>query len=177
MLKLNAKELRTTNSAHDQKAKLKTNPVYIIVDNVLDTYNVGAIFRLADAVAATEIILCGETETPPNTRIKKASINTTEWVKWTYVQSASEAIKLLRAKVPEITIYAIEQDSKSRPFTDLTYKKPLAFIVGNESTGVASDALRLADHIVEIPLWGVNKSLNVMVSLGIVLYRALTLKI
>ncbi|MEK7450927.1 MAG: TrmH family RNA methyltransferase, partial [Patescibacteria group bacterium] len=78
MLKLKAKELRTTIPSEKQLKKIKKNPIYIILDNVLDTYNVGAIFRLADAVAAKRILLCGETETPPHTRIKKASINTTE---------------------------------------------------------------------------------------------------
>ena len=77
MLKLKAKELRTTIPSEKQLKKIKKNPIYIILDNVLDTYNVGAIFRLADAVAAKRILLCGETEIPPHTRIKKASINTT----------------------------------------------------------------------------------------------------
>ena len=78
-MKLNAKELRTTEADPEIAKSIKKNPVTIILDNVLDTYNVGSIFRLADAVAAEKVILCGQTLTPPNSRIKKASINTTGW--------------------------------------------------------------------------------------------------
>ncbi|MDE2589776.1 MAG: TrmH family RNA methyltransferase, partial [Patescibacteria group bacterium] len=84
MIKFGAKELRTTVADEDVKKNLKRNPIYIICDNVIDTYNIGSIFRLADAVGATKVFLCGVSETPPNTRIKKASINTTEWVSWEY---------------------------------------------------------------------------------------------
>ena len=95
-MKLNAKELRTTKSTPEDFAKIKKNPIYIVLDNVLDTYNIGAIFRLADAVAAEKIIICGESETPPHTRIKKASINTTEWVAWEYAETAVEALQNIK---------------------------------------------------------------------------------
>src|SRR5882724_1303978 len=99
MIKLDAKKLRITEAPEEQKKLLKKNPVYIILDNVLDTYNIGAIFRLADAVAADKVILCGESETPPHTRIKKASINTTEWVDWEYFETAKAAIDHLRSTI------------------------------------------------------------------------------
>ena len=79
---------------------IKKNPITIILDNVLDTYNVGSIFRLADAVAAQKVILCGQTLTPPNSRIKKASINTTGWVEWEYKTTAKEAVEELRTQNP-----------------------------------------------------------------------------
>ena len=91
MIKLGAAELRTTIPNPEELKKIKKNPICIILDNVMDTYNVGSIFRLADAVAAEKVILCGQTETPPHTRIKKASINTTEWVAWSYASTAVEA--------------------------------------------------------------------------------------
>jgi tRNA G18 (ribose-2'-O)-methylase SpoU len=86
MIKLDSKQLRLKASTPEERGRLKKNPVFIILDNVLDTYNVGAIFRLAEATAATRVYLCGMTETPPNSRIKKASINTTEWVDWEYAE-------------------------------------------------------------------------------------------
>ena len=51
---------------------------------------------------------------------------------------------------------------------------PAAVVVGHETEGVSKEVLEMADKIVEIPMWGVNKSLNVVVSLGIVLYQLLT---
>jgi 23S rRNA (guanosine2251-2'-O)-methyltransferase len=173
MIKLGAAELRTTIPNPEELRKIKKNPVYIILDNVLDTYNIGSIFRLADSVSAEKVILCGETETPPHTRIKKASINTTEWVTWEHFSTTVEAIKDLRAKIKDIIIVAVEQDAKSIPYDKADYKFPVALIVGHESTGVSREVLDMCDQIVEIPMWGVNKSLNVVVSLGIVLFEAM----
>ncbi len=171
MLKLGAKELRTTIAQDIQRKTLKKNPIYIICDNILDTYNTGSIFRLADAVAATKVFLCGITETPPNTRIKKASINTTEWVEWEYVSSTVEAITNLKLKIKNLQVVAVEQSAKSIPFDKVDYAFPIALIVSNETSGATQEVLDAADVIVEMPMWGVNKSLNVMVSLAIVVYQ------
>jgi len=170
-MKLAAKELRLSQPTPEEFAKIKKNPIYIILDNVLDTYNIGSVFRLADAVAAEKVILCEGSETPPNHRIKKASINTTEWVKWEYYPTAAEAIKDLRAKIPGIQVIAVEQDERSVPYDKVDYQFPVAIVVGHETTGVSKEVMDLADYIVEMPMWGVNISLNVMVSLGIVIYE------
>ena len=172
-MRLNAKELRTTKARPEGFAKVKKNPIYIVLDNVLDTYNIGAIFRLADAVAAEKVILCGESETPPHTRIKKASINTTEWVAWSYASSAKEAIDHLRLTIDNLQIVAVEQSPKSVPYDKFDYSFPIALVVGHETTGVSPEVLDIADAIVELPMHGVNISLNVMVSLGIVLYEVI----
>lgn len=171
MIKLNAKELRTTEVDPEVAKGLPKNPITIILDNVLDTYNVGSIFRLADAVAAKEVILCGATLTPPNSRIKKASINTTGWVSWRYESSAAAAVRTFKQEDPKLTVVAVEQDPRSKPFAQVSYTFPIAIVVGNETTGVTKEALDLADLIVELPMWGVNRSLNVMVSCGIILYE------
>jgi len=171
MLKLNAKELRTMPVDEEAAKSIKKNPITIILDNVLDTYNVGSIFRLADAVAAEKVILCGQTLTPPNSRIKKASINTTGWVTWEYKESALAAVQETKMRNPQCAIIAVEQDARSIPFHKAEYNFPLAIVVGNETTGVSKEALDMADMIVELPMWGVNTSLNVMVSCGIILYE------
>lgn len=176
MIKLGAKELRVSKGDPEVYKKLKKNPVYIVLDNVLDTYNVGAVFRLADAVAASKVFLCGDTETPPNHRIKKASINTTEWVEWEYADTTSDAIEKLRKEVPGIQIVAVEQSDKSVPYDEAEYKFPIALIVGHESYGVSQDVMDASDLIVELPMWGVNKSMNVMVSLAITLFEVMKRK-
>ncbi len=179
MIKLNAKQLRKykTNPTSPSFAKASEgfegarNPIYIVLDNVLDTYNVGSIFRLADAVAAEKVILCGETQVPPNSRIKKASINTTEWVEWEYFPTAVGAIAKLKIVNCKLKIVCVEQDAKSIPYTEMKAEFPVAVVVGNETHGISKEVLIICDEIVEIPMWGVNKSLNVMVSLSIVLYE------
>ncbi len=173
MIKLGASSLRTTIPSKEEIAKIKKNPIYIILDNVLDTYNIGSIFRLADAVSAQKVILCGETEIPPHTRIKKASINTTEWVAWSYASTAVEALQELKIQNSKLKIVAIEQNEQSVPYDQVEYQLPIALIVGHETRGVSQEVLDLCDQIVELPMWGVNISLNVMVSLGIVLYKVM----
>lgn len=174
MIKLKASQLRTTvpSKKHLVEIQKSRKEIYLVLDSVLDTYNVGGIFRLADAVGAKKVILCGETETPPNPRIKKASINTTEWVDWEYEENTIKAIENLRNKVPNIQIIAIEQDEKSIPYKEVEYREPVAFIVGNETLGISKEVLGLSDYVVEIPMFGVNTSLNVIISLGIVLYNS-----
>jgi 23S rRNA (guanosine2251-2'-O)-methyltransferase len=172
-MKLDAKALRLATAEEQQKKHLKKNPIYIIIDNVLDTYNIGAIFRLADAVAVEKVFLCAGTETPPNHRIKKASINTTEWVDWEYCTTAIDAITKLREQVPDIQIVSVEQNERSVPYDKIDYHFPVALIVGHETDGVSKEAMEASDVIAEMPMWGVNISLNVMVSLGIVLYQVM----
>lgn len=169
-MKLNAKELRDLRG---KDLRIKRNDIYIVLDNVLDTYNIGSIFRLADAVAAKKIYLCGDTETPPNHRIKKASINTTEVVDWEYRETAAEVIKDLSFKINDIQIIAIEQSKKSIQYDKFNYTLPICLVVGHETNGVSKEVLHSADGIVELPMFGINKSLNVMVSLGIVLYKVI----
>ncbi|MBI5449118.1 TrmH family RNA methyltransferase [Candidatus Gottesmanbacteria bacterium] len=171
MIQLNAKELRTIEPDPAIVRSITHNPITIILDNVLDTYNVGSIFRLADAVAAERVFLCGQTLTPPNSRIKKASINTTGWVQWEYKSTALEAIEQCKVMHDTCQIIAVEQDKRSKPFDSVRYRLPVAIVVGNETTGVSREVLDKADMIVELPMWGINKSLNVMVSCGIILYE------
>ena len=173
MLKLDAKELRLSAPDAELLVQKPKHPLYIIVDNVLDTYNIGAIFRLAEAVQARKIYLCGGSETPPNSRIKKASINTTEWVEWEYTPDAKTAIEKLRSEIPGIKVYSVELDERSVPYDSIEFQFPLALVVGHETDGVSKEAMEASDAIIELPMWGVNKSLNVMVSLGIVLYQVM----
>lgn len=172
--KLKPIELRNRVPTEEELSKLPKNPIYIIIDNVLDTYNIGAIFRLADAVSAEKVFLCGETETPPNTKIKRASINTTEWVAWEYAEDAKYAITKLRETMSNIQIVAIEQSKKSIPYDKFDYRFPIAFVLGHETRGVSKEALVAADAIIELPMFGINNSLNVMVSLGVILYRVVS---
>lgn len=171
-MKLNAKQLRA-GKVKSQKLKVKRNEIYIVLDNVLDTYNIGSIFRLADAVAAKKVYLCGDTATPPNSRIKKASINTTEWVEWEYAPTAVEALQELKTQNLKLKIIAIEQSPKSIQYDKFEYKLPICLVVGHETNGVSKEVLKMVDAVVEIPMFGVNKSLNVMVSLAIVLYEVI----
>lgn len=172
-MKLNAKQLRKSDPKMRDIAKIKRREIYIICDNILDTYNIGSIFRLADAVGAKCVYLCAGSDTPPNSRIAKASVGTDKWVKWEYAPTAVNAIVKVKVKSAKCKVIAIEQGKGSIDFRKVSYDLPIAFVAGHETDGVSEEALALCDEIVEIPMFGVNKSLNVMVSLAIVLYRVI----
>lgn len=171
-MKLGAKELREVpeKDLSNKLKHIKRRPMYFILENIYDTYNVGGLFRLSDALAAKGIYLVGETETPPNTRIKKASIGTYKVVPWKYKKTTKEAIRELKKLEKNIKFFAIEQHKSAKKYTYEVYGFPLALIVGNETTGILPETLKLCDKIVEIPMFGVNKSLNVIVSAAIVAY-------
>ncbi|NMB84286.1 RNA methyltransferase [Candidatus Roizmanbacteria bacterium] len=171
-MKLNARQLREVSEKEisDKLKGIKRRPIYFILENVYDTYNVGGLFRLADAIGVAKLYLCGEMETPPNHKIKKASIGTYKIVPWEYRQSVKEAIEELRQNY-KIQIIAVEQDKNSVSYAKADYSLPVALIFGNETYGVHPETLKLVDQIVEIPMWGVNKSLNVIVSAAIVSYH------
>ncbi|MEK7177973.1 MAG: TrmH family RNA methyltransferase [Patescibacteria group bacterium] len=175
-MKLNAKELRDVDENDAVVAKklktLKRRPMYFILENIYDTYNIGGLFRLADALAIEKIYICGESEIPPNPKIKKASIGTYKVVPWEYKKTAGEAITEVKTSTAEVKIIVVEQAKNSISYQKADYTEPVALILGNETYGVTENTLKLADQIVEIPMWGINKSLNVIVSAAIVSYWA-----
>ena len=81
--------------------------------------------------------------------------------------------KLARLKIKNLQVVAIEQDKRSVSFQDAKYSFPIALVVGHETHGISKEVLDICDQIVELPMYGINTSLNVMVSLGIVLYHAI----
>ncbi|HET7099395.1 MAG TPA: TrmH family RNA methyltransferase [Patescibacteria group bacterium] len=173
MIKFNAKMLRKTKPTNGEHKLIKRNPIYFILDNLIDTYNIGSMFRLADAIAAEKVYICGESEYPPNSRIHKAAVGTEEWVAWSKVSKTSDAIKSLKEQ--GVQIVSVEQDPRSIPHSLLTTRVtfPVAIVVGNETTGVSQEVLDASDVIVELPMFGVNKSLNVWGSAAIVAYKVI----
>ena len=97
-MKLNAKELRTVDEKDisDKLKSIKRRPIYFILENIYDTYNIGGLFRLADALSIEKMYICGQSEIPPNSKIKKASIGTYKVVPWEYCKTAADAIKKLK---------------------------------------------------------------------------------
>ena len=116
-MKLNAKELRDVDekdAAVAEKIKnIKRRPMYFILENIYDTYNIGGLFRLADALSIEKIYICGESEIPPNPKIKKASIGTYKVVPWEYRKTAEEAIESAKEMVKLSNGYIIK-DQKTK---------------------------------------------------------------
>ncbi|KKU30712.1 MAG: tRNA/rRNA methyltransferase [Candidatus Amesbacteria bacterium GW2011_GWC1_46_24] len=170
-IKLNSKQLRKTPPKENQLKTIKRNPIYIVADRVIDTYNIGSLFRLADAISAEKLFLCGNMEYPPSSKIHKSAVGTEEWVPWEKRDSAIEIEKELKQK--GVQIIAVEQSSLSISYSSLKPRFPCAIVVGHETDGVSKEVLNLSDIIVELPMFGVNKSFNVWGSAAIIAYKVL----
>lgn len=173
MPKLNAKQLRVSSPDPTQAKKLKKNPIYFVLDRVTDTYNIGSLFRLADAVGAKKLYICDDTEYPPSTRIHKAAVGTERWVAWDKKDTALDAVLELKSK--GVQIIAVEQSANSINYKDLTASVhfPVAIVVGHETDGVSQKVLESSDIIVELPMEGINKSFNVWGSAAVIAYKVL----
>jgi 23S rRNA (guanosine2251-2'-O)-methyltransferase len=173
MTKLNSKQLRISSPTEEEVKKLKRNPVYLILDEVIDTYNIGSLYRLADATGIAKIYLCGKMDYPPSSRVHKAAVGTENWVPWIKYKSASDAVKDLKKE--GVQIISVEQHPQSTNYQLLSGKLqfPCAVIVGNESDGVSKEVLNNSDIIVELPMCGINKSFNVWGSAAVILYKIL----
>src|SRR3989338_7355352 len=111
MTKLKARQLRKSEPNKSDLKKIKRNPIYLVLDNIIDTYNIGSLFRLADAIAVKKMYLCGEMEYPPSSRIHKAAVGTEAWVPWEKEDSVIKLIKRLRDE--GVLIIAVEQDKRA----------------------------------------------------------------
>jgi len=173
MIKLNSKQLRKSEPTVDELKKIKRNPIYLVLDEIIDTYNIGSLFRLADAIAVEKIYLCGEMEYPPSSRIHKAAVGTENWVPWEKTESALETSKKL--KKAGVQIIAVEQNPHATSYKLLATKVkfPCAIVVGKETGGINPEVLDQADVIVELPMFGINKSFNVWGSAAVIAYKIL----
>lgn len=170
-MKLNSKQLRVSMPTDEQIKSFGRNEIYLILDNVLDTYNIGSLFRLADAVAAKKLFICGASEYPPNSRIHKAAVGTENWTVWEKRETALEVVKELKQE--GVTVVAVEQDERSISYKDLVSPLPAAIVIGHETDGVSKEVVDECDIVVELPMYGINKSLNVWGTAAVVAYKIL----
>jgi 23S rRNA (guanosine2251-2'-O)-methyltransferase len=153
--------------------------VYVMLDNVRSALNVGSIFRTSDGAGVAKILLVGYTPTPidrfgrTQAEIKKTSLGASDTMSWEQLTDEGAQATLTHLKSKGFHIVAVEQSSKSIPLYDFhpqNYQK-ICYIFGNEIDGVNKTLMELSDTILEIPMAGVKESLNVGVSVGIVLFN------
>ncbi len=149
----------------------KRFPIVGVLDNIRSAYNVGAMFRTADAVRVEELVLCGITATPPRNEVRKTALGAEEFVPWRYAERAAEAVAELRARGYQIVV--LEKTDPCTSLYEFRYRFPLALVVGNEWHGVSDEVLAQADGAIFIPMFGRKTSLNVSVAFGIALYEIL----
>ncbi len=168
MRKLKNEELnRISVEAFKNKKKI---PLVVVLDNVRSMNNVGSAFRTADAFCVEKIFLCGITATPPHRDINKTALGATDSVDWEYAEDASALIKQLKSQ--DYTIVSVEQVEGGLMLQQFQpdVSKKYVFIFGNEVFGVGDEVVNLSDICLEIPQFGTKHSLNVSVSIGVMIW-------
>jgi len=166
-LKLKSEELNRLSV--DEFKRTEKQPVIVILDNVRSLHNVGSAFRTADAFLIEEILLCGVTGTPPNKEIEKTALGATSTVSWSHFETTLQALDHIKQK--GYMAYAVEQAKDSLPLNAFTAPAKLALVFGNEVYGVEQEVINACEGVIEIPQAGTKHSLNISVSVGIVLWE------
>ena len=146
-------------------------PLIVVLDDVRSLYNVGSVFRSADAFRVEAVYLCGITATPPHPEIHKTALGGEDSVDWRYFKTATEAVEALHQE--GVTVYSIEQVEGSTKLQNLQLdtNKRYAVVFGNEVKGVHQEVVDMSDGCLEIPQFGTKHSLNVSVTAGMVIWE------
>lgn len=144
-------------------------PVYLILDNIRSAFNVGSIFRAAECVGASEILLCGYTATPNDPSVEKTALGTEKWIKFQNLRKTGEALDYVKNLGAQVI--GLETSNKSKDLFNMDLKKPTAFLLGNERFGLDAELLKSCDHIAAIPMFGHKNSLNVANATSIALFE------
>ncbi|MFH1170657.1 MAG: TrmH family RNA methyltransferase [Candidatus Vogelbacteria bacterium] len=149
--------------------------IRLVLHNLRSAQNVGALFRIADAVGVRKIYLTGYTPTPldrfgsPNRAVVKTALGAENYVAWEVYKTIGRLLDKLLAD--SFQLLALEQSKNSINYKKVKITSPTAIIVGNEVTGLSKAILKKCDIIAEIPMRGKKESLNVAVASGIFLFQ------
>lgn len=168
MRKLKNSELNRLDVATFKNTK--KIPLLVVLDNIRSLNNIGSVFRTSDAFLIKKVYLCGITATPPHKDIHKTALGATDSVDWEYVENTLELLEKLKKE--QVKIVSIEQAEKSVMLNDFSLEKNTTYAVvfGNEVKGVQQKVVNTSDFCVEIPQFGTKHSLNISVSVGVVLW-------
>ena len=147
------------------------NPIIIVLENIRSAYNVGSVFRTADAFLVEGIYIIGYSAKPPHKEIKKTALGAEETIAWKHFKTSVEAVSELKSL--GYKVFAVEQaeGSLSLEKTNFEPDQKLAVIFGNEVTGVEQSTIVECDGCIEIPQLGMKHSLNIATAVGVVLWE------
>jgi len=148
----------------------KKSPIVIVLDNIRSLNNIGSVFRTADAFLIEKIYLCGITASPPHKDIHKTALGATDSVDWEHVTDTIELVKKLKDEgYHVISVEQAEKATRLNEYIPIKNKKQV-LIFGNEVKGVAQNVVSASDEVLEIPQFGTKHSLNISVSVGMVIW-------
>lgn len=164
----NAEMERKSIDAFKQAAKI---PIIVILENIRSAYNVGSVFRTADAFLLEAVYCIGYTAHPPNPKLEKTALGSTETVPWKYFTTCGEAINDVRSIGYQVL--AAEQTDSPTFLQHIDFlNKKTAIVFGNEVTGVEQNTIDLCDLAIEIPQLGMKHSINIANAASIILWEA-----
>jgi tRNA G18 (ribose-2'-O)-methylase SpoU len=146
--------------------------VSIVLDRLRSAFNTGNIFRLADAVQATEVITCGYTPYPPHPKLAKTAMGADEYVPFRHFDTSMEAVETLK-KEGYKQVLAVETGPENNHPWQMTYEFPLAIVLGNEALGIQEETLKMCDGVINLPMLGKKESINVGNCAAVILYSIL----
>ena len=151
---------------------IKKTPLIVVLDNIRSLNNIGSIFRTCDAFLVSKIYLCGITAKPPNRKINKTALGSTESVEWEYFKSTIKLIEKLKSEGVKIwSIEQVERAQKLNYIEKIDSKLKHAIVFGNEIKGVDQKIIDISENTIEINQYGTKHSLNVSVAAGIVIWK------
>ena len=149
---------------------LRQPDLRVVLEEVTNTHNASAVVRTCDAAGILYVDIISRNKEPLLVN-EAISTRAEKWIQLNYYSSASECFASLRKKGFKIVATHLGEETLS--YTELDYTQTLAIVFGNESEGISEEALSLADYRIKIPLLGMAQSLNLSVSVGVILYEAL----
>ena len=151
---------------------IKKTPLIVVLDNIRSLNNIGSIFRTCDAFLVLKIYLCGITAKPPNRKINKTALGSTDSVEWEYFKSTIKLIEKLKSEGVKIwSIEQVERAQKLNYIEKIDSKLKHAIVFGNEIKGVDQKIIDISENTIEIDQYGTKHSLNVSVTAGIVIWK------
>lgn len=149
-------------------AKKKQNPLIVILDEIEDPHNFGAILRSCDAFGVDGIVIKSRNQAPITPVVAKVSTGAIEFLKIAQVSNLSVAISKLKEN--GFWIYAADGSGTS-DYQKIDHEGPVALVMGSEGRGISRLVLENSDFVIKIPMYGNVNSLNVSVATGIILSR------
>ncbi|WP_022942487.1 TrmH family RNA methyltransferase [Psychromonas hadalis] len=165
-IQLSKEQLRENKPLRDEYLNQPKIPLVVVLDNVTNSYNIGAFIRLADAFAIEKIIICGAL-TISEKKLRKASRNEAKWVCIEYSDSTILSLQILLDQ--GYAVFGVELCHQSVDYKEVNYPSPCVLVLGNERKGVSEAALKLTQQQIHISMFGMGNSLNVSTAGAIVL--------
>lgn len=141
----------------------------LVLDRLQDPGNVGTILRTAEGAGVTGILLDGECADIYNPKTIRSTMGSIFRMPFYYIQDLEEGIRYLKKR--GICTYAAHLEGK-RAYDEEDYRKPCAFLIGNEGNGLRPEIADLADTYIRIPMAGEVESLNAAIASAVLMFEA-----